>query len=415
MLQCAFLLSSIWDGAAQIAATFSPLEDNIISVSPSAIFNDPGRLMDIWVDEPVPIAFYSEEEIALQTKINETVSDWIVTYSPVDQTKEWLDIDFEEITPYTWKWIYFNLPKNDGSVTKISLRRPNWWVRKAQAGVIGNNVYLDLPEMGVQGWATVLSIVPSRIDTRLWKERREGDYVIRPVTAKFVRESDDVYTIYLESTSEFLGVTGSHPIWSLSRNGWVQASTLVPGESVKTHSGKAFVSRIEKLEGLHKVYNLEIYRDHNFFASLNAVAVHNGCLLWDNEWISVLSMRRSMIDLGEDLSQDGFPPLLISWAGEKMESGVAKYFIDRTRGNVHLATIIDFFSRKAAYEGALQVEIRLSKNATSKLVDKVTSKSKIPKDGTRIGKFVTTYDSETGTLQLSNVEGDYNGFSSGID
>lgn len=261
-----------------MSASVVPEEMTAIQLKPSDIFKDPSSLMNIWVDEPVPLAFYSEEDVSMQQKINENVSDWIVTYSPVDQKHEWLDIDYEEITPYTWKWVHFDLPEAGGSVTKISLRRPHWWIKEAKADSVGRVVYINLEEMGVVGWATITNITPSQLDTRLQEENRNGDYVLRPVTGKFMHRSSNVYRLFF-SGGDSVEVTANHPIWSYESNDWIEASSLQEGERVSTYSGTVKLIRISKTGGNFIVYNLETYRDHTYHVSFDRILVHNTCVI----------------------------------------------------------------------------------------------------------------------------------------
>ena len=135
-----------------------------------------------------------------------------------------------------------------------------------------------MPEMGLRGYAEVKNIRVNQLDTRFWNENREGDYVSRPITGKFEHESNDVYYLHFGDNPHPLGVTGSHPIWSIDRNDWVGASELKIGEKVKTHDGLTVLhSRIKSAER-QKVYNLEVYKDHNFLVSKDKILVHNTCL-----------------------------------------------------------------------------------------------------------------------------------------
>ncbi|EJF52491.1 Protein of unknown function (DUF1557) [Saprospira grandis DSM 2844] len=234
--------------------------------------------MKVWLDKPIPLTFYSEVEKEVQKLINEKTADGIITYSPLRVEKEWTVIDYEEITPYTWKWVDLELPKADGTITKINLRRPHWWLEEIGVDSIGRDVYLDMPELGSEGWATVTGIRINQLDTRFWDEARKGDYVSRPITGKFIHESDDVYNLYFrDNAASPLGVTGLHPIWSIDRNGWVHAMDLNVGENIKTQYRKVVLIAKEKLEGRQKVYNLEVYQDHNFLVSIDRILVHNSC------------------------------------------------------------------------------------------------------------------------------------------
>ncbi|NJO01697.1 MAG: hypothetical protein HC880_08405 [Bacteroidia bacterium] len=234
--------------------------------------------MKVWIDDPMPLSFYTSKEKEVQKLINEKTTDGIITYSPLSAEKEWTSVDFEEITPYTWKWIDFELPKPDGTLTKIALRRPHWWLREIGADSVGKQVYLNMPELGSQGWATVKAIRVNQLDTRFWDENRKGDFVSRPITGKFEHESNDVYYLHFGDNPNPLGVTGSHPIWSIDRNDWVGASELRIGEKVKTQEGLTVLKSRTKSDKRQKVYNLEIYKDHNFLVSTDKILVHNSCV-----------------------------------------------------------------------------------------------------------------------------------------
>lgn len=134
------------------------LEDKgIMSFRPMDIMTKPQTLSKVWIDEPMPLTFYTPEEKKAQKIINEKTTDGIITYSPLNKKKEWTSIDYEEITPFTWKWIDLELKKEDGTLTKINLLRPHWWIKELGADSINKSVYLDMPELGSQGWATVNS------------------------------------------------------------------------------------------------------------------------------------------------------------------------------------------------------------------------------------------------------------------
>lgn len=252
--------------------------DKLIFFKPMRVMVKPQDLMKVWDNEPIPVGFYTEKEKEIQKQINEKTTDGIITYSPLDKEKEWTSVDYEEITPFTWKWVDFELPRPDETVTKINLRRPNWWLKEIGADSIGKKVYLDMPELSLQGWATVTAIRINQLDTRFWDENRDGNYVNRPITGKFTHESNNVYNLHFGDNVKPLGITGSHPIWSVDRNDWVGAIDLKIGEVVKTQDGEVILKSREKLNGRHKVYNLEIYRDHNFLVSTDKILVHNNCL-----------------------------------------------------------------------------------------------------------------------------------------
>lgn len=269
---------------ANVSAQEASLQTNllesrgIMSFRPMDMMVKPATLSKVWVDKPIPLSFYTPQEIEGQIYINQKVADGIITYSPLGGEKDWTEIDFEDITPYTWKWVDFELLQRDSSLTKAHLLRPHWWLQEVGADSVGKKVYLNMPELGSQGWSTVKAIRINQLDTRFWDEQRKGDYVSRPITGKFEHESNDVYHLYYANNSKPLGVTGSHPIWSMDRNGWVGAGELKIGEKVKTKEGETTLTSRQKIQGKQTVYNLEIYRDHNFHVSKDAILVHNSCI-----------------------------------------------------------------------------------------------------------------------------------------
>lgn len=267
------------DISAQTVTFPSSVKGNkTISFRPMNVFIDPELLANVWDDRPVSLSVYTDEEKSFQNEINAKTIDGIMSYSPIGQKNKYERIDFEDITPFTWKWVDFDLPKEDGTITKVNLLRPNWWLRETGIDSVGKIFYLSMPEMGAEGYAKVTAIRINQIDTRLWKEYRKGDYLNRPVTGRFEHESDNVYNLTFESNSKPLGVTGSHPIWSIDRNDWVAAGNLRIGESIKTQDGITRLASKQKILGKYKVYNLEIYRDHTFLVSTNKILTHNNCL-----------------------------------------------------------------------------------------------------------------------------------------
>jgi hypothetical protein len=251
---------------------FEKKEEKIFT--PLSLFKNPYTLLNTWDTVPYPLSSYSAKEIEIQKELN-AKEKAIIVYSPLGKEREWIEVDYDTITPYTWKWVSFDLPKRDGTLTKISLRRPNWWISNMKADKLGNKVHLDMPELGAAGQATVTKISPNHLDTRLWNENRQGDYVSRPITGKFEHESNEVYYLSFEGNPAPLGVTGNHPIWSIDRNGWAEAGNLQVGEKVKTQTGTSKLTQKQVVKGKQKVYNLEVYQDHNYLVSVDRILVHN--------------------------------------------------------------------------------------------------------------------------------------------
>ena len=263
---------------------------NSLSIStPKSTFHTPTQLADYWSDTPIPLSAYTPQERSIQRLLNQQEAA-VIAYAPVKEEVFWASremdltgqnglVDALEITPYTWKWVELEMRKADGSELVMRLRRPHQWFWQTGADSLGQTVWIDLPEMGAQGWATVKRIWPQQLDTRLWEEHRQGDYAARPITGRFIHQSEDVWDFYFSHSDSAIGATANHPFWSEDQMAWVEVGELALGERVRLHGGEtATLSRKVRRPGWHKVYNLEIWRDHNFHVGEGGVLVHNGCV-----------------------------------------------------------------------------------------------------------------------------------------
>lgn len=245
---------------------------------------------------PISIQHYSPAQLKLQQEINENAAEYVITYTPVSDSSEWTSIDSEDITPYTWQWVDLQQIQPNADTTQISLRRPIEWLREMGAQYVGSVVQLDIPEMGIHGAATVISIRPNQLDTRVWKTAEEAGYAVRPITGKFIHNSSNVYDLYFGEEVKPVGVTGNHRFWSVDRNTWIHAAELMVGEKVKSTEGYEIFKSSVKRQKAATVYNLEVYRTHNYVVSRNELLVHNNC--WEALKKKVNSMIREMEDIG---------------------------------------------------------------------------------------------------------------------
>jgi Pretoxin HINT domain len=142
------------------------------------------------------------------------------------------------------------------------------------ATAIGKQLYLELPEMGIVGNASVLAFAPNRLDTRLWHENQNGDYIDRPITGKFEHQSPVVLWLNCPDI-EPIGTTPNHSFWSEDRQTYIKASDLQIGEHLHTQNGITVLSQKRLEQKQTTVYNLEVYRDHNYLVTSSGVLVHN--------------------------------------------------------------------------------------------------------------------------------------------
>ncbi len=267
---------------------------NEIKIKPTEFFKDSSILLSIWGDRPLLISEYTKAEIEKQKQINKK-NELVLTYDQLPDSLENFpdnlnlpiekrNIDYEEITPYTWKWVQFELTKKDGSISEIGLRRPNWWILQNKSDSVGKKVFLSIPEAGISGQAIVTKIKPSLFDTRFSKCEYEDNKTYRPLTGWFIHNSNDIWNYYFEGELEPICATSNHPFWSIDRKIYIPIGELKVGEKTKTKEGN--VSKLlkkEKRKGNETVYNLEIYRDHNYHVGDQGLLVHNSYITLKSE------------------------------------------------------------------------------------------------------------------------------------
>ena len=192
------------------------------------------------------------------------------------------DIDREEITPATWRWLHLSYTKPDGSSAQVYLRRPLWWMQQHGAHAPGDKLTLLMPEMGIVGRAQLEAILPSTLDTRYWEYRAQGDYAHYPLTGFFAHQSAEVWDLYFSTSKQPVGATYNHPFYSTDRAQYVYAGELALGERILAQSGDTVQFLLKRPHaGLStKVYNLEVWRSHNFLVTETGLVVHNnGCMV----------------------------------------------------------------------------------------------------------------------------------------
>ncbi len=111
------------------------------------------------------------------------------------------------------------------------------------------------------------------------KSKREGDYTYRPLTGWFEHETSNVWN-YTFSNGETIGATPNHPFFSERRQDYIPIGEIAIGEAIRNPQNEVITltSKTPRTNGTEKVYNLEIYRDHNFLVGNGRLLVHNSCL-----------------------------------------------------------------------------------------------------------------------------------------
>jgi len=189
-------------------------------------------------------------------------------YTSEDQIKR----DKYDIHQGRWFEVTFD-QMNGGSQAKFALNEK--WIEK-KGYKEGGIAKLLLPEQGVNGLFRITSIrhiIPQKVIAEE-NEIESGDYALKPITALFLHQTDEIYNVKLHD-GEIIGVTYNHPIYSATQNDWKLAGELYVGERVLTVNGSAEIVDISKEVGERTVYNLEVKDFHNYIVGINEIVVHN--------------------------------------------------------------------------------------------------------------------------------------------
>ena len=69
------------------------------------------------------------------------------------------ELNLERPNATTWRKLNLISPKRDGTISEITLLRPLWWLEDQQAQ-IGGEVWVEVPECDISGWAKLLAVEP---------------------------------------------------------------------------------------------------------------------------------------------------------------------------------------------------------------------------------------------------------------
>jgi RHS repeat-associated protein len=170
-------------------------------------------------------------------------------------------------TDEAWTGASFSLLEHAGqSRVELEVLRPASWFEENGLFASGDEVFVDLPELDIKGWATLE-------DT--WAHAQRDSEPGRLVLTTINRLSNDVYEVSFGEGGEPLRGTGSHPLYSLDANDWVRIENLQVGERLQTAEGAVTVEALEKVRGVHRVYNLEVDGDHEYLVGEAGIRAHN--------------------------------------------------------------------------------------------------------------------------------------------
>ncbi|PTY01630.1 hypothetical protein DB346_12900 [Verrucomicrobia bacterium LW23] len=160
------------------------------------------------------------------------------------------------------------------SVEIVLLRTSEWLVNSHCRPVAGIGthsasafeIWLDLREIGITGWAEIKGISASPAITR-----GRGQLI----TGTFSRNCGNLFEVRVGGQSEPIHVTGSHRIFSVTRNSWVPAGNLLKNELLRTAVGDTQVLQISPISGLRSVYNIEVDKERCYYIGTSRILVHN--------------------------------------------------------------------------------------------------------------------------------------------
>ena len=181
------------------------------------------------------------------------------------------DIHATDVTPVLWRTLDVELAKDDGSLARIQMLRPLWWLESTGARA-GGVVNLSVTEAGLSGEARVLSI---KDDVRQDSRKLKPGTAL--VTGKIRHENASVLEMVVDGDQEHpLGVTPNHPLFSADRQAFVPAGEFKVGDRIRTaKGGTSTVTSVRVGASSVPVYNLEVHRAQHYFVGPQRLIAHN--------------------------------------------------------------------------------------------------------------------------------------------
>lgn len=130
----------------------------------------------------------------------------------------------------------------------------------------GRTVHFEHAGLGIDTVVEVVSVEPADV------AEGEGCLVVATIT----HQNGELVRLRVSGSDEEIVATRTHPIWSLSREEWIQAADLALGELVQTASGPAAVESLEALYQLRQVFNFEVEGAHEYLVGEAGLRAHNG-------------------------------------------------------------------------------------------------------------------------------------------
>jgi hypothetical protein len=226
-----------------------------------AVWNSTGDAVASVAPSPVP------SKLLTQTIEDVRLGQRVVGRNPLAHETQ----PASRIEPAEWRAITLEMSPN-GVVYELAFLRPLSWLTNL-GGEVGGTIPLVMPEMGLDGQATVLAVEPC---PTIEPDDGTGRSVVTGTMRHLAR---NVLDLEIAGSQEPLGVTDTHPLWSEDRQAFVVAGQLRQGEKLRQADRTlAQVTRITPRRGPPvMVFNLEVDGQHVFHVGQVGLLVHNTC------------------------------------------------------------------------------------------------------------------------------------------
>jgi hypothetical protein len=169
----------------------------------------------------------------------------------------------------------------------------------------------------------VKEIIPSYVDTRFADFPATGNLKYRPITGWFARTVPEVWN-YVFTSGDTIGATPNHPFFSEDRQAYIAIGDLRIGERVKLEGEVAATlhTKWKRENGQETVYNLEVWRDHNFHVGKSGLLVHNSCDVKDR--FALFGSIDNIENLPLHKTIDGIPDVYVPYGDLKWTTKARK-------------------------------------------------------------------------------------------
>lgn len=256
------------------------------------------------------------------------VGDRVRADAPTDE----FDSQFgTENIPADWRKLTLTAPKDNGTVSDITLIRPLWWIE--QQNIVENGQFhFSVPHCGIDGNADVQRIEPCPL-----LENGQGQVI----TGTFHHRVSGGLELLLEGSTEPTRCTGNHPFWSDDRKHFIPAEDLELGETLRTATGSSRLLEAAPIDGATSVFNIEVFGSHVYHVGTGGTLVHNGDQLYDPHWKQYADWASGVVASSMGFIKDDLIPEF-GYAARGIKNLGRADFFHRQSGTAFEATMYAF-------------------------------------------------------------------------